>query len=62
MFKTRTAGAKGTATEDNKYKCKYWTCTIIKISIKKKSEFDAEGTEVVLKEEEIQKLDNNGNT
>lgn len=61
MFKTRTAEAKGTAVEDNKYKCKYWGCTIIKISIKKKSEFDAEDTEKILKEEEIQKLDSNGN-
>lgn len=61
MFKTRIAGAKGTHVEDNKHKCKYWGCTIIKISIKKKSVFDAKDTEV-LKEEDIQKLDCNKNT
>lgn len=48
--------------EDNKYKCKYMGCTIIKISIKRKFEFDAEDTEKVFKEEEIQKLDSNENT
>lgn len=62
MFKTRITGAKGRTVGDNKYKCKYMGCTIFKTCIKKKSEFDAEDIERVLKEEDIQKLDGKENT
>lgn len=62
MFKTRITGAKGRTVGDNKYKCRYTGCTVIKTAIKKKSEFDAEDTEKVLKEEDIQKLDSKENT